>query len=99
MFKKLLKIYLDWSTGQDIPQEEIDVQINTDYDVSTMSPSELTALVSLWQSGGIVKRDLFRNLKDGEIIASERDFDEMNAEIDEEQIAKSAPTRFDADEQ
>ena len=100
VFKKLLKIYLDWTTGQDIPQEEIDVQINTDYDVATMNPSELTALVSLWQSGGIAKRDLFRNLKDGEIIASERDFDEMNAEIDEEQMSKSMPkTSVDDDEE
>ncbi|MCM1234177.1 MAG: DUF4055 domain-containing protein, partial [Ruminococcus flavefaciens] len=69
VFKKLLKIYLDWTTGQDIPQDEIDVQINTDYDVATMNPSELTALVSLWQSGGIAKSDLFRNLKDGEILS------------------------------
>ena len=88
VFRKLLKIYLDWTVGKDIPQKDIDVQINTDYDVSTMSPAELTALVSLWQSGGISKRDLFRNLKDGEIIASDRDFDEMNTEIDEEQMAR-----------
>ena len=76
------------TTGQEIPQEEVCVQINTDYDVSTMSPSELTALVALWQSGGIAKSDLFQNLKKGEIIEADRNFDDMNAEIDEEQQSR-----------
>lgn len=89
VFKKVLKIYLEWTTGSEFDEDEIAVEINTDYDVATMNPSELTALVALWQSGGIAKRDLFRNLKDGEILQSDRDFDEMNAEIDEEQQAKS----------
>lgn len=55
-----------------------------------MNSQQIAALVSLWQNGGIAKRDLFDNLKDGEILSAERDFDEMNAEIDEEQMAKSA---------
>ena len=54
-----------------------------------MSAQQITALVALWQSGGIAKRDLFDNLKDGEILSAERDFNEMNAEIDEEQMAKN----------
>lgn len=90
-FSKLLRIYLEWTTGQEIPQNEVKVQINTDYDVSTMSPTELTALVSLWQSGGIAKSDLFRNLKEGEILDADRNLDEMNAEIDEEQGSNRIP--------
>lgn len=89
VFSKLLKIYLEWTTGTEIPQEEVKVQINTDYDVATMSPAELTALVALWQSGGIAKRDLFKNLKEGEILDADRDFEEMNSEIDEEQKTKA----------
>lgn len=88
IFSRLLRVYLEWSTGTQIPQENVKVQINTDYDISTMSAQELTALVSLWQSGGIAKSDLFRNLKEGEILDSERNLDEMNAEIDEEQQAR-----------
>ena len=88
VFSKVLRWYLMLTTGQDIPQEEVKVQINTDYDVLTMSPSELTALVALWQSGGIAKSDLFRNLKEGEILDADRNLDEMNAEIDEEQKTK-----------
>lgn len=89
VFSKLLKIYLEWTTGKNIPQEQVSVQINTDYDVSSMSPAELTALVSLWQTGGIAKSDLFRNLKEGEILDASRDFDEMNAEIEEEQVSRN----------
>jgi len=90
IFSRLLRIYLEWSTGSEIPQEEVKVQINTDFDVATMSAAELTALVSLWQSGGIAKSDLFRNLKEGEILDADRQLDEMNAEIDEEQQARMA---------
>lgn len=89
IFSKALRYYLMLTTGQDIPQDDVSVKINTDYDVSTMSPAELTALVSLWQSGGIAKSDLFRNLKEGEILDADRDIDEMNAEIEEEQKAKT----------
>ena len=88
-FEKLLKIYLEWTTGTEIPQEKVRVSINTDFDVSKMSPAELTALVALWQSGGIAKTTLFKNLQEGEIIASDRTFDDEQAEIDEEQKARS----------
>lgn len=98
-FRWILKVYLEWSANADISDDSLDIRINTDYDVSTMSPQELTALVSLWQSGGIAKRDLFDNLKDGEILAADREFDEMNAEIDEEgtSVIKSAAANTDAD--
>lgn len=91
MFTKMLKIYLEWSKGVELKEDEVSVQINTDYDVSTMSAQELTALVSLWQTGGIAKSDLFRNLKEGEIISADRDFEEMNAEIEEEQKSQQMP--------
>lgn len=90
IFSKLVRIYLEWSSGKDIAEEDVKVSFNTDYDVSMMSAQQITALVALWQSGGIAKRDLFDNLKDGEILSAERDFNEMNAEIDEEQKAKNA---------
>lgn len=90
IFSKLLKIYLEWSTGTDLKDDEVKVKINTDYDVSTMNSAQITALVALWQSGGIAKSDLFDNLKEGEILSADRKLDEMNAEIDEEQQAKMA---------
>lgn len=89
IFTKLLKIYLEWSLGAEFADDEIKVVFNTDYEVSTMDPSQLTALVALWQSGGIAKSDLFKNLKEGEILSADRKLDEMNSEIDEEQKAKA----------
>ncbi len=74
---------LEWTTGTEIA-DDITVAINTDYDISTMSAQELTALVSLWQSGGISKKILFKNLKEGEIIPNEVEFDDMEEEIEEE---------------
>ena len=90
IFSRMLRIYLEWATGTEISQEDVKVQINTDYDVATMSPAELTALVSLWQTGGIAKTDLFRNLKEGEIIDADRSLEDMNAEIEEEQQSRMA---------
>ena len=88
-FSWLLWKYLEWSIGKEIPKETVKVRLNTDYDVSTMAPAELTALVSLWQTGGIAKSDLFRNLKEGEILEADRNMDEMNAEIEEEQKSRT----------
>lgn len=91
IFSRLIRIYLEWSSGQEISPEDVRVEINTDYDVVAMSAPELNALVSLWQSGGIAKRDLFRNLKEGEILPADRNFDEMSAEIEEEQKSGLSP--------
>lgn len=88
IFSKLLKVYLEWSSGVELKDDEVKVNINTDYEVSTMNSAQITALVALWQSGGIAKSDLFYNLKEGEILSANRKLDEMNAEIDEEQQAK-----------
>ena len=91
IFTKMLKIYLEWSKGVELSDDDVSVQINTDYDVSTMSAQELTVLVSLWQTGGIAKSDLFKNLKEREIISADRKLDEMNAEIEEEQKSQQMP--------
>lgn len=82
VMSKVFKYYLEICTGEE--NVKVSVKINTDYEVAKMSSSELTALVALWQSGGIAKRDLFNNLKEGEILESDRDFEEMQSEIEEE---------------
>ena len=91
VFNRIIRCYLEWSIGSTIA-EDIKVQINTDYDISTMSPQELTTLVSAWQSGAITKRILFKNMKEGEIIDNEITFEEMEEEIalEKEQQLKEA---------
>ena len=83
IFTKIIKEYLEWTVGHEIT-ETISINISTDYDVGTMSPAELTALVSLWQQGGISKKILFNNLKEGEIIENNITFEDMEDEIAEE---------------
>lgn len=98
VLSKMLRIYLECCAGTEIAPEDVKVKINTDYDISTMTAQELTALVALWQSRGIAKSDLFMNLKEGEILSPDRDFDEMNAEIDEEQKSTIPPVTEDVNE-
>lgn len=84
VFKRVLVDYLEWITETDIDADKITVAINTDYDVSRMNSGEITALVSLWQSGGLSKKELFKNLKDGEIISNDLSFEDMEKDIAEE---------------
>jgi hypothetical protein len=74
--------YLQWCTSK--TEIDMPVGINTDFDISGMTPQELTALVSAWQASGISKRVLFYNLKQGEMTPADYDFDQMQAELEEE---------------
>jgi hypothetical protein len=75
-------VYLQWCTAtQDI---NLPIGINTDFDISSMDPAELTAIVSAWQAQGISKRVLFYNLKQGEKTPPDYDFDQMQADLEDE---------------
>ncbi|SEP80547.1 protein of unknown function [Treponema bryantii] len=88
VFTKLLKIYLEWSSSKEVPEDKHQVIFNTDYDVSALSASDLAQYVAAWQQGAISKKTMFRNLQEGEIIASDKTFEEEQAEIDEEQKSR-----------
>lgn len=83
---KAVRTYLEWTVAREIP-EDLYIRINTDYNVEGIEPAKLTALVSLWQSGGISKRTLFSNLQEGEVIDSDKTFEDEQEEIDEEGVA------------
>lgn len=87
---RLLRDYLEWCENKDI-EEDIKVKINTDYDISKMSSSEVVAMVEAWQKGIISKRTAFENLKEGEII-KDRTFEEEEELIaqDKEQAMADA---------
>ena len=59
-------------------------KINKDFVVSRMSPQEIVALIAAWQKGAISKETMFENLKKGEVIDSEANFDEEELKIDNE---------------
>ena len=65
-------------------QEEVEVELNTDYLPSGMTPQELTALVGAWQAGGISAATLYENLQRGEIARQGVEFEDEKAAIEEE---------------
>jgi hypothetical protein len=75
-------VYLQWCmSAHDI---NVPIGINTDFDISGMAPAELTAFVAAWQAGGISKRVLFYNLKQGEKTPPDYSFDQMQADLENE---------------
>lgn len=59
----------------------IKITLNTDYLPVGMSAEEITSLIQAWQSGAISKQCLFDNLKRGEVVAEDTDFDEEEEKI------------------
>lgn len=82
-FTAVIKDYLEWCNNGELA-DDVTIKINTDFDLSKMDASELASLVSCWQDGGISKKVLFANLKEGEIIPPDITFEDMEQEIAEE---------------
>jgi hypothetical protein len=61
---------------------DITVKMNTDFVDSRLSASDLTALVSTWQSGGISHDTLLYNLKRGEILEPGTDIEAERNKIE-----------------
>lgn len=57
---------------EDIDEEDLSVEINTDFAMQKLGGAELTALVSSWIQKGISFKTLFFNLKQGQVIPSDR---------------------------
>jgi hypothetical protein len=58
-----------------------EIELNRDFLPTSMTPQMLTSLVATWQAGAISTQTLFDNLKEGEVIAHDKDFDEEQDEI------------------
>lgn len=75
-----LTLFSQWA-GVD---QECKVTINQEFLPPEVTPQELTALVSAWQSGAISMQVLFDRLQKYEIIASELTFEDMQTQINSE---------------
>lgn len=85
MFTRLFKDYLEWTVGREnTVDENFAIKINTDYETSKMSPSEIGELISAWQQGAISRKILFANLKEGEVIDNATSYEQMIDDIQEE---------------
>jgi hypothetical protein len=63
---------------------DVDVQLNRDFLPTPMNPQMLLALFQMVQGGRISQQVFFENLQRGEIIDSERTFEEEEADLDTE---------------
>lgn len=76
------------------------VSINTDLLDTAMSAQDMSALVTAWQSGAISMETLLWNLKQGEILPPEREFDEEVTLIEQDALrVRKFSEQFEADEE
>ena len=78
---KLLIITRDWSGVSE--SEDVKIELNTDFVPTQMTAQELTAIVQTWQAGGISSEELYLNLQKGEIVNSDKSFEDHQSELDE----------------
>jgi len=81
-----------WMDKTDL--EKYKVTLNTDFLPVSMTSADLTALVGSWVSGAISHETLFDNLKKGDIIAGDADFNSERKKI-EDQMPPSSDLSFD----
>jgi hypothetical protein len=55
-----------------VTAEHISYELNTDFEASMMSATEIQALVAAWQSGAISRDTLLHNFRTGEILPPAR---------------------------
>jgi len=75
-----LTLFSKWA-GSD---NECTVELNQEFLPPEMTPQELSALVSAWQTGAISMQVLFEQLQKKEVIASDLTLEEMQAQIGSE---------------
>ena len=69
-----------WIGGTD----EVSYKLNTDYNLTQMDAPTMTAMVNAWMSGAFSKKDLYTNLKKGELIEDNKTYEEYQADIEED---------------
>jgi len=57
---------------EDVTAGHISYELNTDFEASLMSATEIQALVAAWQSGAISRDTLLHNFRTGEILPPAR---------------------------
>ncbi len=77
LLSKALTIFSEWAGVR----KPVTVTMNDEFLPPTVTPQELTALVSAWQSGAISMQVLFAQLQKAELITSDLTLEEMQAQI------------------
>lgn len=79
--ERLLTLYLDWA-GVALP-DDFKYEINSDFVRVDMEPNQVIALVKAWMDGAISKRSIFDKFKTGEIVPSDRTYEQEQIYIEE----------------
>jgi hypothetical protein len=79
--KSALSIAAEWVGAS---ADDVDVRLNTDFVEARLSAQELTTLVAAWQSGAISRETMHVNLQKGEIMPSDRSWEDEKDAIDME---------------
>ena len=64
------------SHAEDVIPERLNYDLNTDFEATLMSATEIQALVAAWQSGAISRDTLLHNFRTGEILPPARTNDQ-----------------------
>ena len=73
-----LKIYTKW-LGKD--NSKVEYHLNSDFVSVTMEPNAQIALVRSWLDGALSHKSMFKKMKEGELIASDKSFEEEMIDI------------------
>ena len=84
-----LKIYVEWLNSD---PSTVEYNLNSDFVSITMEPNAQIALVRSWLDGAISHKSMFKKMKEGELIASDKSFEEEMIDI------KKNPPTFPAKE-
>jgi hypothetical protein len=89
--KKVLEIIAEWENIK----QEIVYNLNTDYNLNTIDPQLLAQIMGGVQSGTIPMEVLFHNMKEGELIPDDMDFEtyQSNIETATPQMSVSSNTK------
>lgn len=84
-FEAILRFMAAWY-GVNVPDEQLELDLNTDFIPVAMTPQELDSLMKAWQAGGIPQEELFHALKRGEIIRESTTFDDYKLNLEGDNI-------------
>lgn len=87
--KKVLEIIAEWENIK----QEIVYNLNTDYNLNTLDAQLLAQIMSGVQAGTIPMQVLFHNMKEGELIPDDMDYETYQANIETAQPQMSVNAR------
>jgi hypothetical protein len=79
------------ATPESVTAQHLSYELNSDFEASMMSATEIAALVSAWQSGAISRDTLLHNFRTGEILPPARTNEQEVELIKSEPAPKRVP--------